>query len=609
MSERRCRLLRPRSDQAQRTWVVGEYSYSGEQPALTLPVCNGDLSTFASVRQVLASLDARSHVTQRAEIANFLAQLNGVAPWGASLPPGAFARILTDGVAFSILRRISRESIHTSPLIQNGAVLLNKILRQLPYQQVVLPCVDKLDRPSLKVFARAALLLQKNDEFAWVWQFSSDVIADKPRTLIEEVRRDFFSHLFVVISPSVDQARSRANKFTQTEAMAVQPKKPTPSFEQISSALVLQNYCGCLDMLDSTPNNIPESERNRITALVAVNVGRLDIALSSLDRAAQGTVGPRAAHLSYLKGLIHAKRQYDLTISDHCYREGLASLDNNSTSIDGDSDPDLERAWLHNGLALNSAIRFRRAGCPARLSKVAFDELMSAFNLVREGSSAARLYLRFNIVSNMSLLMELQREYDVAIALLEQAFGDLRSRDHHETLRWRVSHDYRVAILNLRRGAVDIASKSLMQIAHASDNSTEHSLHERVLRGLGEAQLASQRYLDAEQSFRTGVEIGQRYRFENSVWHHGAGVVSALIGSGNRAGAEEFASFLHHEEEINLVSEDPSLGCNIDNVRPPPVSTKLPAYYPEIDLEDVPKLDLNRFLGGQDSQAPFGVWT
>ena len=138
--------------------------------------------------------------------------------------------------------------------------------------------------------------------------------------------------------------------------------------EEISAALVLQNYTGCMDMLSNS--NLDEVEHARLSALIAINTGYYEQALAKLTIAVPKASPAKAAHLCYICGLIKSKRYYDIEASNAFHERGLKIL--RTAPVNADGDLELERAWLLNGLALNKAFSSRQASDSHTLTDEAF---------------------------------------------------------------------------------------------------------------------------------------------------------------------------------------------------------------------------------------------
>merc|ERR1711965_915833 len=175
------------------------------------------------------------------------------------------------------------------------------------------------------------------------------------------------------------------------------------------------------------------------------NLGRHDAAIAELQAAVAKAARPgMRAHLLYMQALLHAKRRFDLERSDVCLAQAHAELGllmPGGTDAIGGGDVAMERAWLHNGQAMNALLRARFARRPvAEAFPEAYRHLCTAFEAVREGRSPDRTYLRFTRLGNMSKLMEIRGEYAVALDLIARTFGDVLDTVEEAGGTWGADH-------------------------------------------------------------------------------------------------------------------------------------------------------------------------
>jgi tetratricopeptide (TPR) repeat protein len=328
--------------------------------------------------------------------------------------------------------------------------------------------------------------------------------------------------------------------------------------------------------------------------LALTNIARYDEALAAWRVAENLTTDHgRRAHLCYLQGLVEAKRRYDLADSEMHYLRGLDELHRGEGKQTA-SDLNLEQAWLLNGLALNQALAWRRAPQEAKYFQAAFETEQRAFNLIRDGAAPERLYLRFNLLANLSFLLEMSGRYDHAIATLSRAF-DIDLPPSASAHRLRSTLAYRVGVLHYRAGELDRAVVCLDRAIEYDEHVELWSTRERILRAMGVVALRSDHAGRAEAAFRQGLNICRAERSAEGTWEHGRGLVTALLLQDERHKARDVFETVREEEGLLLTAAFPPQD---ETSQPSPPSPKLPAYIPEIDLEGIPAIDLNRFLGG-----------
>ena len=593
--------LRPLSHDAQRLWQIGGAvpdvrEADGDSYVLSVrPDCH---ENFASLRAIFGQLALRARPEHHADLARLDTYLREAAPDFGAAAADTHGRFLADSVTLAIMRRISRESVYTSRVIETGASVMNAILStSVACPRVCVPLVDRLDRPTLKVLARAMLLLDKRDRFSWVWHLSTDPTIDTDgatRDRYVTSRIDLLRKLVGILSPTITRHGSAGS-------VRRPPIDRTRSAIEIASALVVQNYDACFLWADDLLRSSDEAEATeglRLRALAAVNVGALDDALRDLAEAETSTDRPgRRAHLCYLQGLIDAKRHYSLSRSAAHYERGLSHLAAAAGHTPGREDLNLEYGWLLNGLALNEAILLRKEPRNADRSARAVALEREAFGLVADGGGAARAYLRFNLLANLSLLMEMQGSYDAAIEIFTRTFDFSQSESAAIQRRSRRGLGYRAGVLQYRAGRLSEAHRLLQDAAEQDAGMDNWATQERILRALGTVALAGGAFEQATHVFRTGLASCRAARSAEGTGEHGRGLYSALRLAGRSREADAHADVLAAEEGISVVdgqTEDPS--SVRATLRPP--SPKLPAYIPEIDLEGIPAIDINRYLGG-----------
>jgi len=569
---------------------------------LRLAVCPDRHDNFASLRAILSQLRNYAQPEHRAALTKIDDYLHEVSPEGKADHDPTHGGLLTDSVAFAIMRRISRESVYTARVIDLSARMMNAILSQIPScKQVHVDHIDRLDRPTLKVLARAMLLLQPEHKFSWVWHSESDPTASGPdgdNDIFLASRNKLLRQLVSILSPMLEH-HGNGQPLTRPEA---EPRKV--STYDVSAALVMQNYDACFlwcDRLVRSNIDTEVAEGLRLMGLAAVNVGKVEEALHALRLAEEMATTPgRRAHLCYLQGLIEAKRSYDLSSSADHYERGLVTLEEDGPEVE---DLPLERAWLYNGIALNEALLWRRNPVATEHYARAFGLVRDAFGLVRDGGHAARIYLRFNLLANSAFLMEMQGNYDLAIDIFSKTFDFGLDRSLTEKRDGSSALNYRIGTLHYRARRLDEASR-LLQDAAQQDTATENwATQERILRALGTIALDRGAFAEAATVFNSGLEICRNSRSAEGTREHGRGLITAFLLDGKAQRARDVYETLSTEEGLTVIPAGKLTPDHLDkDVRPSPPSPKLPAYIPEVDLEDIPITDINRFLGNAPSQ-------
>ena len=592
--------LRPRSRDAQRVWHIGSSLSASHAPGeiFQLAVLPDRHDSFASLESILQQLEPFAGPDERRDLARLDGYMREACPNFGDGSSASHGRFMADAVTLAIMRRISRESVYTARLIETGARVLNSILSgSIGCKAVCVADADRLDRPTLKVLARAMLLLEPSHGFAWIWQLSSDptrVDDDAAGDPYVASRNDLLRKRVGILSPTlVRDGTARPLRRPATPAASVSPL-------QVAAALVVQNYDACFlgtDALVKHGDFGDISEGLRLRALAAVNVGNFDLSMQDLHEAERATELPgRRAHFCYLQGLIDAKRRYSLEQSRSHYERGLAYLDAAAGRNGHGEDLPLERGWLLNGLALNQAILQRRHREDSSHHDRAIALERQAFGLVQDGDDPSRSYLRFNLLANCALLMEMQGHYDVAIDIFTKTFDFTDAESPTIRDRSRRALGYRAGVLHYRAGRVELAH-TLLQDAVDEDGGTDGwPTYERVLRAVGSVALARGAVTEAADIFGRGLDICRRARSAEGTREHARGLCSALMLAGKLQQARSVFDMLSAEEGVTVGTDLSRLAA----VTPP--SPKLPAYVPEVDLEGIPAIDINRFLG--DALSP-----
>ncbi|XKM38273.1 hypothetical protein A4U53_004405 (plasmid) [Rhizobium ruizarguesonis] len=210
------------------------------------------------------------------------------------------------------------------------------------------------------------------------------------------------------------------------------------------------NYDACAHWAAARAD--PGVDDCRLIALLMVNLGLYDDAVDILQRAIaicdQATL---RCHLWYVSGLIWSKRLYNVARSNACFDMADAALE--SVAAEDGGDPHMERAWVQNGRAMNAILAARLAHKPISTAfPIAFSHLTRAFDLVREGGTRDRVYLRFNLLGNMSNLMEIGGNYAVALDLLNRTFDESLARGAENEREWIAQQRCMRAALMARAG-------------------------------------------------------------------------------------------------------------------------------------------------------------
>ncbi len=558
-------VLSPKSARSRRRWVVTPEGAPTRHGDIVLPVARST-QTFASLEDVWRVLADSFLARRTSDLQRFRKYVES-----SRTAKGSSSA----GLTLALSRRISRESGPATRAVELGSQLLIEGLAESFHgSRIHIPHVDELDSLSLRLLARAVVLLTDAHRVELVFSSDSDPravpvvndLAESSRVLLlrNVVRYGEFD--LSVANPPALRSRRRATadtRMAEAELMA----------HNYESALL--RCSRSIEVGDDAP------EALRLSALAAVNLGRLDDSMLLLSQALElsGDVCFRA-HLRCLLALVTTKRRHDLAASEDYIDAGLEELAILSGGHEGDVD--LERAWLLNARALNTALEYRRSG-GVELFRRAHALEVEASRLVATGSSDERSYLRMNVLANTAFLWDMAGRPDVAIRVFEQVFARRVSTDPvaQATLR------YRLAVLHFRAKEYARADE-LLRNAVEGLPSEEWPLVEHVLRARTRITMATAQLNEAETLARQGLELGLRVRARDCVIAHGVQLRSILHSTGRTALAAGIAEMLETE------GISPEELVSATGLRP-----KLPAYIPEIDLEDVPLFDTNSRLAAR----------
>lgn len=472
------------------------------------------------------------------------------------------------GVAFAVLRRISRESAY---LAAASLALVRECARVMRARysrtcRVIFKNAEDFDRPSLKFLC--LLLLNLGNDVSWLIHIEPAGTPTGKTSLFSEARADILSKLVAVLRPEKVEVGAHQKNAVLQEVV-----------DQISLAsnIVLQNYDICLFHKDPPDLTYLQADSLRLKALAAVNIGSYAAALNYLDVAigSDSTPVQRAACL-YAKGLVLQKRLSDGDAAVKAFLRGLDALQ----GLDDDA-ARLEKAWLFNGLALNDAIKSRSDKQNAgRHIAAAFSKLRIAQDLIAKGKSPADVYLRHNLLANTVLLAEMAGHYSQARRLFEKNFikpENLEAQDSRT-----VTFGYRLGLLYLREGNIHQAEILLGKAAKSAEViGCDYSL-ERILRAQGFLKDEQGSHAAAWDINLRGLALSHQI-FSGEGWRHHVSALSRIAETGD-IGQKRLAQ--RERERFGLSNPSPQ-------AKPSP---KLPAYFPEFDLEDVPSIDINRRL-------------
>lgn len=561
-------VLGPRSGRSRRIWKVGAVPPAGDEKSLVLHLPPSTESFHSFIE---------AFVPLRGWLPGHRADLGRLDGYLRSSRAGT-GEAAQDGPTIALRRRISRESGPSTRAIELGAMLLMTALETVPSLTTVhVADVDLADGLSLRVLARAAILMSADSDVGFVWYSRSHPMAAATGRA-ETARAN-------VLQRAAELARFRLELGDVRVVPSARADRGGPwSLGRAATDLVAHNYeatlLGCEHLEAGDPDTAARALRLR--ALAQINLGELDEARSALDEASARTADRCfRAHLACLLALLAAKRNNDIAASDRHLEAAMRLLDGVAPGARGD--PSVERAWLLNGLALNRALEYRAGGSSDRslLDRAAKLE-KDAFQLVAKGNDPERVYLRYNLLANTAFLAEMVNEPEKAITIFTEVF-----RRRSEDPGALATLAYRIGVLHAKAGRLAEAVDCLASVPDLPPE--EWASREHLLRARGFVALAMNDPRRAESCYRLGLDLTLKARAAAGALAHGRGLIVSLRRQGWVAAAEEIRELLHSEG----LATDPSPGWSdqLGELRP-----KLPAYIPEIDMEDVPLRDTNSRL-------------
>lgn len=516
----------------------------------------------------------------------------------------------SESILYSVIRRISRESIGSAALIDSLADKLATLCRLSRRVQGSGPFVfdqaHRMDRPSIRVLSRFLILLDA-PSLAMVWRFPAGLpiidqgaAADPCSHRLYQARARLFGSLLAKLQPHVQwQGKPQVLREMPGDPAAIESRG---FLEEAAHGLVTQNferaYLACYGAMQTAP---PHSDHHRVLALIDANLGFIDQAYAELQKAITlAQEGPESAHLHYLSGLLCTKRFYDFPTARAHFTQGFERLTGSTP------EERLEEGWLYNGQSFVDTLESIALPAAERAERIlgALQREIKAFNVVRSDKGAGPRYLRFNLLTNIAFLLEIQEQFDEAIRFWDRAFGKFMGYGTDAGAEFEKAYLYRIGILAYRSGRIDQALHHLSRAAAIAASRRDRLTGERIWYGLGYVHLADSQWQKATQSFAEGLRLTIAMKDWAHAGEHGTGLIHGLVRAGQAAWTEPFweleSGWPVWKDWLNQVRPAlPDQDALEQWLREHPVTTpktKLPSYIPDIDLEETPPVDINRYL-------------
>lgn len=495
-----------------------------------------------------------------------------------------------ENVGSSVIRRISRESVHLTDAIDDLARLVLRVL-EMHDNKLQLVNAEQLDRPSARVLYRV-FQLSDSSPLDWVWGFSHWLSEDVSKSDPCVVRDRFYrsrNSLFQVLAERMQVVLDP--KIFSHNPVVFEPLTVTDSTVlEVSQALIDQNYDRLYLAAGYVSELTPKNSCNvwRMICIADANMGRIDDALESIELAYEYAKGDPwlMAECLYMKALIATKRRYDLKFAESLYQQALSLL---SLCDPDDERTKIEKAWATNGLALVRTIRSKQLPEHERQAaqmKIFLDEAAAFVSVSRLGSAQA-LYLQLNLLANMTLLLEVMERNELAASFWERAFYKFRGLSSQERQMFEVTFLYRLGLLQFKSSDKMGAMNTFDKAVRVPGIHSQSFIFERVLLAKGYVELNSDERERASETFVQGCKLSLRLKHAKAFSEHLAGLKLASS-----------------SDSYELFNEWRSKGAArgfteiATEFQPSP---KLPSYVPLIDLEASPRVDLNRYLANDRS--------
>lgn len=469
----------------------------------------------------------------------------------------------------ALRRRLSREAGAYSRIVELGAIAFNLAIEHITCSGIVLRNIDRLDTGTLVLLTRASVR-RAGDCKPVIWWSNA---ASKPQnTPSGNARAVAFDR--ALAASGIEVVGDAANVISSPILAG------SCTFVDASVALLQHNYARatevCLRLaMDAETDQL--ARLNVVLGLAQTSNGLINDAAESFEAAITGAQSPQiAAHACYLRALLATKRVGDLALSNNYLDRGHLLLRGLHEATD-----QLEAAWLLNGRALNLATLFKRAQSMDLWMK-ALQLETEAFNLIKSISNDEGAYLRYNLLANTSMLYMMHPDLNVRREGAEQFSRAFIGTDPQSEID-AVTLLYRRALCYLSSNRLDEALRLLQTISLGAVFSEDWPLREHVLYAIGYLY----HRLGKSQASVSYLEMAAIISTEGRSRRTLLRALRAILAANNGT-PTSIARSIIDAEAIDIADIPPTFA------QPSP---KLPAYYPEIDLEDLPPFDVNRFLG------------
>ncbi len=508
----------------------------------------------------------------------------------------------SDSVIYSIIRRISRESSATSKLIDQLAEKIVEMVNEIFVNEgknliIVLNATEWVDRPSLRVLNRILKLLPSS-RIKLVLGFTGNIPSkyevNNPFDMLESIfvaRSRIFKRLLVEQKPLITGEETEQCDFSDFCYVGTE----NGLMSDAAVALITQNYENAFLACEKFLNiqNGESEEIFRIMGLVHANLSLYEASYSAFQEALKHEeTGPKRAHIECLAALLAVKRFYNLDVAHSHYESALKFVDESDTLNK------LEKGWILNGMSFMDTVASSKLEGEEKnkVLEAVLERELKALALIKMEKDSGSLYLKYNLLSNITFLLEISKDYRSALEFWKTAFTKLIGDDH--------GYLYRTGMLSWKAGKIDDGLNYLKKAFQTALSQKDRLDSERILYALGYVNLDVGNYEESIRNFGEGLKISLILRESEQIEEHIQGFLYASYMEGkmeeNLVTLQDICSNFEDvlpNELLELLKKDTVLSSKIiveKKLRHP--KTKLSSYHPSVDLESVPEIDMNEYL-------------
>ncbi|WP_374721072.1 tetratricopeptide repeat protein [Peribacillus tepidiphilus] len=508
----------------------------------------------------------------------------------------------SDSIIYSIIRRISRESSATTKLIDQLAEKIVDMVNEIFTNEgrsltVVLNASEWIDRPSLRVLHRIFKHLP-SPKLKLVLGFTGNIPSKfelkEPFNMLESVlvaRSRIFKRLLAEQNPLITGEKFNECDFSEYNFDGTE----NGLISDAAIALITQNYENAFLACEKVLKNesMHTEEIYRIIGLVHANLSLYDEAYAAFQKALDFVDnGPQRAHVECLAALLAVKRFYNLDVARTHYDNALTFVD------ESDNRNRLEKGWIYNGLSFMDTVASSKLEGDEknRLLDDVLQRELKALDLIKNQQDSGSLYLKYNLLSNITFLLEIRKDYISALEFWKSAFYKLIGDEH--------GYCYRTGMLAWKAGKINEAINCLEKAYQTALHQKDRLDTESILYALGYVNLDIGKHEESIKYFRKGLEISLILRNTEQIEDFARGFIqaSSIMDMVNENLAvlqnicEKFKDILPNKVADLFITGTPLEEQSILEKRLRQPKTKLSSYHPSVDLEAVPEIDMNEYL-------------